>query len=157
MNVERERRELWICSECGRGFANRNQSHSCGRDSLESHFEGKSAAVRNIFDRFAAALQELGPVTVLPEKSRIAFQARMSFAQLTPKRTWVDGHLVLARRVDSPLFRRVDSISTRNHVHHFRLAAETDITPELLEFMREAYSVGEQKHLLAEIASLRSQ
>ena len=38
-------------------------------------------------------------------EDRIAFHVRMSFAQLTPRRGWIDGHLVLARpcvRVSSP-------------------------------------------------------
>jgi hypothetical protein len=103
--------------------------------------------IRAIFDRFAAALRQHGPVTVLPERTRIAFQVRMSFAQLTPRRGWVDGHLVLARRVESPLFRRVESFSPRNHLHAFRLVDPADITPELRALMAEAYAVGEQRHL----------
>jgi hypothetical protein len=51
-----------------------------------------------IYDAFLAMLEEFGPVIVLPEKTRIAFQVRMSFAQLTVRRDWVLGHLVLARR-----------------------------------------------------------
>ena len=27
---------MWRCAECGREFANRNQSHACGRHDLES-------------------------------------------------------------------------------------------------------------------------
>ena len=58
---------------------------------------------------------------MLPEKTRIAFQVRMSFAQLTVRRDWVLGHFVLARRVEDPLFTRVESFSPRNHLHAFRL------------------------------------
>ncbi|HEU0016706.1 MAG TPA: DUF5655 domain-containing protein [Longimicrobium sp.] len=140
-------RPLWTCPECGRAFANRNQQHACGRHSLEAHFAGRDPRIRALFDAFLARIHEIGPVTVLPEKTRIAFQTRMSFAQLSPGRAWVDGHLVLARRVEHPVFRRIDTISQRNHVHHFRLADEADITPDLLGFLREAYDVGEQKHL----------
>jgi hypothetical protein len=138
---------MWTCPACGRRFANRNQSHACGRHELEPHFEGKPPVIRAIFDRFAAALRQHGKVTVLPERTRIAFQVRMSFAQLTPRRGWVDGHLVLARRVESPLFRRVESFSPRNHLHAFRLNDPSDITPELRALMAEAYAVGEQRHL----------
>jgi hypothetical protein len=92
-------------------------------------------------------VQACGPVRVLPEKTRIAFQVRMSFAVATPRRGWVDGHLVLARRVESPVFRRVDSLSPRNHVHVFRLNSPADLTAEFDALLREAYAVGEQKHL----------
>ena len=140
-------RELWTCPECGRGFANANQSHACGRHDLEHHFRGKAPAIRPLYERFVAELEAIGPVTVLPEKTRIAFQVRMSFAQLTPKQGWIDGHLVLAERHESPVFRKVWTVSPRNHVHEFRLTSEADLTPELLGFLREAYAVGEQKHL----------
>ncbi len=138
---------LWRCPKCSREFANRNQSHACGRHSLESHFVGKPVEVRRIYERFLEALQAIGPVTVLPERTRIAFQVRMSFAQLTPRRKWVDGHLVLAARVRSPAFRRVESFSRRNHLHAFRLVHPDDINDELRKWLREAYAVGEQRHL----------
>jgi hypothetical protein len=92
-------------------------------------------------------MRACGPVTVLPEKTRIAFQVRMSFAQITPRARWLDGHVVLARRVEHPRFRRIETISPRNHVHHFRLASASKVDAELCAFLREAYAVGEQQHL----------
>ncbi|HVG44028.1 MAG TPA: DUF5655 domain-containing protein [Longimicrobium sp.] len=141
------RPELWRCAACGRGFANRNQSHACGRHDLEHHFAGKPPEVRALFDAVVAELRALGPVTVLPEKTRIAFQARMSFAQLTPRRGWIDGHVVLARRLEHPRFRGVQTLSPRNHVHTFRLASLADVDDELRAWLAEAYEVGEQRHL----------
>lgn len=138
---------MWKCPRCSRRFANRNQSHACARHQLEPHFHGKLPVIREIFDHFLATLRKNGPVIVLPERTRIAFQVRMSFAQLTPKQNWVDGHLVLARRVEAPLFTRVESFSPRNHLHAFRLVTPTDVTPELRKLMAEAYKVGEQQHL----------
>ena len=140
---------LWRCSRCARQFANRNQSHACGRYELDTHFARKPPVIREIFDRFVRALLAIGPITILPERTRIAFQVRMSFAQLTPRRRWVDGHLVLARRVNSPVFTRVESFSARNHLHAFRLTAPRDVTVELRRWLRDAYAVGEQKHLSA--------
>lgn len=139
-------RPLWPCPACGRAFANANQSHACGRHDLESHFAGKPPLVRAIYDAFLAMLEEIGPVTVLPEKTRIAFQTRMSFAQLTVRRHWVLGHFVLARRVEDPVFTKVETFSSRNHAHHFRLNAPDEVT-RLQGFAREAYALGRQKHL----------
>jgi hypothetical protein len=139
-------RPLWVCRACGRGFANRNQSHACGRHTLERHLGGRSDDVRRIFESFRTMLEGFGPVTVLPEKSRIAFQVRMSFAQLTPRRHWVSGHFVLARRVEDPLFTKIETISPRNHVHHFRLERAEEVE-RLRDYAREAYAVGRQEHL----------
>ena len=138
---------LWTCSRCGRGFANRNQEHACGKYDLAHHFARKDVRIRAIFDAVVAAIQRIGPVRILPEKTRIAFQVRISFAQLTPRRRWVDGHVVLARRLPHSRFRRIDTISRRNHVHHFRLERIEDVDENLSAWLREAYSVGEQRHL----------
>ena len=139
-------RSLWHCPECGRSFANRNQTHACGRHSLEPHFTGRDPEVRRIHDAFLAMLESFGPVAVLPEKTRIAFHVRMSFAQLTVRRRWALGHFVLARRVEDPLFTKVETFSPRNHVHHFRLEQAEEVE-RLRAYAREAYAVGRQEHL----------
>jgi hypothetical protein len=139
---------LWTCPDCRRSFANRNQSHACGRNALEPHFEGKPPEIRALFDAFVARLEEIGPFEILPQKTRIAFHVRMSFAQLSPKRGWIDGHLVLAAPCPRPFVRRIDAISARNHVHHFRLSSEAELDDDsFLGLLREAYAVGEQRHL----------
>jgi len=138
---------MWKCPDCGRSFANRNQSHFCSHVRLDEHFKGREPDVVATFERLLAAARKNGPVTVLPEKTRIAFQVRMSFAAFTLRKRWVDGHVVLARRVESPRFRRIDYISPRNQVHVFRLKGPSEVDAEVERWLAEAYSVGEQKHL----------
>ena len=144
--MNRKDRPLWRCVRCGRSFANPNQSHACGTHELDAHFTGRSPKVRAIYDAFLAMLEGFGPVTVLPEKTRIAFQVRMSFAQLTVRKDWVLGHLVLARRAEGPLFTKVETFSPRNHLHAFRLDDPAEVAP-LEDFARKAYAVGKQEHL----------
>ena len=138
---------LWRCDACGREFANRNQSHACGRYDLDHHFRGKPPEMRALFDSVAAMVRAIGPVRVLPEKTRIAFQVRMSFAQVTVRRRWLDGHVVLARRLEHPRFRRIETFSPRNHMHVFRLERVADLDAEFRDWLAEAYRVGEQRHL----------
>ena len=138
---------LWKCPTCKRLFANRNQTHTCASLDLEHHFAGKPPAIRALYDAFLKAVRANGPVIVLPEKTRIAFQVRMSFAQVTPRRQWLDGHLVLAERIEDPRFRRVETISPRNHVHVFRFERAEEIDEQFRAWLRAAYAVGEQRHL----------
>lgn len=145
--LRRKSRPLWACPRCRRRFANRNQSHACGRHDLDHHFQGKDPAIRALFEAVRRAVNACGPVTLLPEKTRIAFQVRMSFAQVSPRQHWLDGHVVLARRLEHPRFRRIDTISPRNHVHHFRLVRAEDIDDDFRGWLREAYAVGAQEHL----------
>jgi len=141
------RPHLWRCPACRRRFANRNQSHACGRYTLAHHFRGKPPAIRALYNQVLAAVRAVGPVRVLPEKTRIAFQVRMSFAQVTPRQRWIDGHVVLARRLEHPRFRRVETFSPRNHLHAFRLSGPDDIDDEFCAWLAEAYRVGAQEHL----------
>jgi hypothetical protein len=138
---------MWRCPDCKRQFANRNQSHSCGRYTLAAHFEGKPRQVRAVFDKLLGVARANGPVTVLPEKTRIAFQVRMSFAAFVIRKNWIDGHVVLARRLENPRFRRIETFSPRNHLHAFRFASVEEIDREVEGWFAEAYRVGEQRHL----------
>ena len=136
---------MWTCPRCGRSFANRNQAHACAPlRSLDESFAGTDPVVRELFDR---VLAELGPVTVLPENTRIALAVRMSFAAFVPRRHRLDGHLVLARKAEHPLFRNVQELSRRNIVHEFRLTDPAEVDPAFVAVLHEAYAVGEQRHL----------
>jgi hypothetical protein len=138
---------MWTCPTCGRSFANRNQSHFCSQVSLDAHFNGREPQVITTFEKLLESARRSGPVTVVPEKTRIAFQVRMSFAAFTLRRRWIDGHVVLARRLESPRFRRIDHISPGNQVHVFRLTEPSQVDEEVSAWLAEAYQVGQQRHL----------
>ncbi len=147
-------RPMWQCPRCARRFANDNQSHSCGRSTLKSHFAGKPLPMRHLYRLFLNQVRKSGPVLVLPEKTRIAFQVRMCFAAIQVRSSGIIGHLVLAKRHERPCFHRIDSISRRNHVHNFRLQSAADLTEEFCGFIAMSYKVGEQKHLARAAPSL---
>ena len=139
---------MWACPSCARTFASRNQTHTCALlGDLDAHFTGAAPDVRATFDRVLAVVRKLGPVMVLPEKTRIALHVRMSFAALMPRRRWLNGHLVLARRVESPRFVRVETYSPRNVLHAFRLVEPADVDVEFASWLTESYRVGCQEHL----------
>jgi hypothetical protein len=118
--------------------------------------EVKSSEIRGLFDEVVAAIRDVDPVRVLPEETRIAFQVRMSFAQITPKSRWLDGHVVLARRLEHPRFRRIETISPRNHLHSFRLTTRSEVAGEFRSWLAEAYKVGDQRHLERKVRDMAS-
>ncbi len=124
-----------------------NQTHTCAvLGGLDRHFAGSAPQVPAAFDAVLAAVSAMGPVEVLAEKTRIALHVRMSFAAFVPRRDWLSGHLVLARRIDSPRFRRIEVFSPRNVVHVFRLAGPVEVDEEFTGWLAEAYQVGAQQH-----------
>ena len=138
---------MWTCPSCGRQFANPNQSHACGRYELEALFAGAAPHVRETFDRVVDAARLAGPVVVLPEKTRVALQVRMSFAAFVPRKAWLDGHVVLARTLNHPRFRKIEVYSPRNVLHAFRLMSPDEVDDHVRAWLAEAYEVGQQKHL----------
>ena len=139
---------MWTCPDCGRRFANRNQSHSCGPlRSVEDHLEGKPPQIAETYRLFEAAARAVGPLDVLAEKTRIAFFVRMSFAGARVLKSFVEGEVVLARRIEDPRFTSILSISPRNHVHYWKMRRPEDVDDQVKDWLAEAYDVGLQKHL----------
>jgi hypothetical protein len=133
---------MWTCEQRGRTFASRNQTHTCARlGELDRHFATSEPEVRETFERVLAAAQSLGPVQVLAEKTRIALHARMSFAAFVPRRRWLGGHLILARQIASPRFRKIETYSPRNVLHVFRLSAPDEVDEQFRAWLAEAYQV----------------
>ena len=56
-------------------------------------------------------------------------------------------HLVLARRAEHPLFRKVEVYSARNVLHAFRLTSPAEVDDAFAALVAEAYAVGRQEHL----------
>ena len=140
----RSKPPLWTCPQCGERFVTRHMSHSCGSHSIDEHFRGADAVVREIFDALVAAARAIGPVHVYAQKSRIVFQTRGRFVSLTPRKSFMAGHLWLKRRRAHPALHRVESLRNRDFVHNFRLASVAEIDRSFRSLLREAYAVGSQ-------------
>jgi hypothetical protein len=59
----------------------------------------------------------------------------------------LDAHVVLTRRLESPRFRRIESLTPNCHVHHFRIVSLSELDEEVKRWLQEAYRVGAQEHL----------
>ena len=139
--------KLWTCPDCRRTFANARQSHACGRSDLRRHLEGKPEAVVRAFDRFRLEVLRCGPVTMVPERTRVAFHTRMSFAALMPRTRYLRGHLVLPATVRSKRFDTTERVGRRTVVHVFRLGGPEEIDEQFSDWIARAYLVGLQRHL----------
>ncbi|MBV7328342.1 hypothetical protein KFU94_08790 [Chloroflexi bacterium TSY] len=142
-----KRKKLWRCPKCGETFTTPHQWHSCGRFSLDDLFTRSEPTTRQLFDRFVKLVEDCGPVKVIPQKTRIAFQARMRFAAIMPRKHYLSGHFVLARHREEPFSLRIQQFSQQNYVHEFRLDNEEQLSDAFLDCIREAYNVGQQRHL----------
>ena len=139
--------KLWTCPECGHRFVTKNMWHSCSNYSLEHHFDNASDAVRGTFERLLEVIAESGPVTVIPQKTRIAIQAEVRFAHCIVRRKWLLANLWLTREVEHRRLQRREEYGPRSVGHRFRLNSASDIDAEFRELVAESYRVGVREHL----------
>ena len=136
-------RPMWNCPRCGNRFVNKNQYHSCKRYSLTDPFEGKPDKIRGLFDRFREIVEAQGPVKMIPYSDAVGFMVRVRFGNATPRTRWLDIGLWLQRRVESPRFRRVETIYPNAHVHVLRITEADQLDEEVESWVKEAYQVGQ--------------
>ncbi len=139
--------ELWSCPKCGHRFTTKNMWHSCSNYPLEHHFEGCLPIVRSTFDRFLEVIESFGTVEVIPQKTRIAVQARVRFASCVTRKKWLVASLWLTRRVSHPRLQRVEELGPTTFSHQFRLDSPDDLDLPFCALVEESYAVGLRKHL----------
>jgi hypothetical protein len=123
--------------------------HSCGKFSLEDLFAKSEPQVEEFFRKFARMVRSCGEVRMIPQKSRVVFQARMRFAGCMPRKSYLICHLVLPWKMKSARFYRIETFTPRCHAHCFRVTSEEDLDDEVAAWLKEAYQVGQQKFLKA--------
>jgi hypothetical protein len=134
-------RPMWTCPDCSRQFHNVNNAHSCiACIGVEDHLVDKPPGVSEAYRRFEAMVREIGPITVEPLKSRIAFKARTTFAGATFTKGTLRAGWVLARRIDDPRL-KVDTYGGR-HVHTLEVTAPEQLTDDIRPWLEEAYRLG---------------
>jgi hypothetical protein len=140
-------KELWQCPKCGAKFVTPNMWHSCGVHSLEELFARSDPHVLPLFNRFVELVQSVGPVTVIPQKTRVVMMVRVRFAGAMPRKSHFIASFGFARRRESPRFYKIEQYAPHWYGHYTRVASEADFDEEFMDWIRESYAVGEQKHL----------
>jgi hypothetical protein len=115
---------------------------------VEKFLAGKSAVAVALYERFSALVHGCGQVKSAPAKTRIGFQARMIFAAVNKlNERGLEAHVVLTRRLRNRRFKRIEMMSPKCYVHHFKVETPSDLDEEVAEWLCEAYQTGTQEHL----------
>ena len=132
---------LWTCPDCGRIFAQRNQWHSCGSYSVQSHLDNASPQVGELYQRFVELVKECGEVIIEATKTSIAFKSPGLFAVVHFQKKGLKVGFWLPRRIDHPRITRIEAITPQEHVHDVKITSIDDLDGQLQNWLCEAYAV----------------
>lgn len=139
--------DLWSCPECGRQFANLNQWHSCLELALDEHLASKSEHAVALYRAFEAAVGECGEFRMHPQKTRIAFIARMTFASATLARRWIDISFILPEPIGDARISSIDMYGPTGFGHHVRIHEEFEFDGAIRRWLCDAHRRGTQETL----------
>jgi hypothetical protein len=137
---------LWKCPKCGERFVTKNMWHSCGKFTLEALFARSEPHVPRLFNKFPEMIPKCGPVTMIPQKTRVVFQVRVRFGGCYPRKSHLQCALALPRVDDDPRFFKTERYGAHFIGHYFRVHSEADLDEDVQRWMRESYEVGAQRH-----------
>jgi hypothetical protein len=138
---------MWTCPRCSRRYANVNQWHSCGNPELEELLAPHAPTVVAIYRAVETAIATAGEFRVHPQKTRIAFISRMSFAGVKLARRWADLSFILPKPVDDDRIRRIDLYGPTSFGHGMRLGTADDVDATVQSWLAEARRRGDQETL----------
>ena len=129
----------WRCPKCSRRFPVRNQIHSCSRLTLSEALRGKTSQTIALFERLSAVIRRFGSLEIVPQKTRIAFQARKIFLGVRFLRDAIDCEIALPRRIEDPRFRQILSVSPGIHYHYLPIFSPKEIDSAARRVLHEAF------------------
>jgi hypothetical protein len=138
---------LWRCPKCGARFVTKSMWHSCGRFTLKELFAHSDPNVLRLFKEFERLVRSLGPVRMIPQKTRVVFQVRVRFAGAYPRKSYLLCGFALTRRITHPRLVKYEYYGPNWHGHLFRIESEDQFDDKFRQWVKEAYAVGEQRYL----------
>lgn len=137
--VKKRASESWRCPKCSRRFPARNQIHICSRLTLSEALHGKTSQAIALFEHLSGLIRRLGSLEIVPQKTRIAFQARKTFLGVRFLRDAIDCEIALPRRIEDPRFRQILSVSPGLHYHYLRIFSPKEIDSAARQVLNEAF------------------
>lgn len=112
-----------------------------GSFTVKSHFEGKDAAVRQIYDRLLQATRKFGPVAEEPKKTSIHLMNKTAFAGVATRKSAMVLTIKSDRKLPSPRIHKSEQTSAKRFHHEVKLTSAAEVDAELVKWLRDAYAL----------------
>jgi len=108
---------------------------------VKSHFEGKDAAVRQIYNRLLNATGKFGPVAEEPKKTSIHLMNKTAFAGIATRRSALVLTIKSDRKIPSPRIHKSEQTSAQRFHHEVKLTSPAEVDSELVKWLKDAYAL----------------
>src|SRR5262249_8162961 len=98
--------------------------------------------------KLAELVQECGAIIIIPQKTRLCFQARVRFINLVVRKSYMLCEFGFPARNENPRFDKIVQYGPRWYGHRCKVASGQEFDDEFKRWIRLAYEVGQQMHLL---------
>jgi hypothetical protein len=108
---------------------------------IKSHFEGKEAAVRQIYDLILESARKFGAVGEEPKKTSIHLVNRTAFAGVATRKTAIILTIKSDRKLSSPRIHKSEQTSASRFHHEVKLTSPAAVDSELVKWLKDAYAL----------------
>ena len=112
-----------------------------GSFTVKSHFEGKEAAVGQIYDRLLQATRKFGPVTEEPKKTSIHLMHQTAFAGVATRKSALVLTIKSDRQLPGPRIHKSEQTSAHRFHHEVKLTSPAEVDAELVKWLQDAYAL----------------
>ena len=102
-------------------------------------FDGKSQAVRDLYDLLVDELYKLGPVQEIKKAMSISFENHRPFASVLIRNRSIKLVLRTQHRIANQRILSIDRVANKSYDHTVLLDSKNDIDDELMQWLGEAY------------------
>ena len=139
----------WKCPTCSRAFRRSGQKHVCASLTVSDLFGNAGDHSKELFERFSALVDDIGPYELSITKSGIGFSGeRRVFATVRPSRAGLGGFVDLAYEVNDARFPKVEPYTKRLFIHKLALDNPNQLDAQFAGWLSDAYRVGAGEHLV---------
>lgn len=139
---------LWTCPKCGAKLVTANMWHSCGRFTEDDLFARCAPNVRKTYETLRKAVEAIADVTVIPQKTRLAFQIRTRFVGVYPRKDHLIAGFIFTERKPHPRIFKIEGPITGAYIHSARLKSPGDVDAEVKSWICAALPYGRQERPL---------
>lgn len=133
---------VWVCPRCDRSFGRKGQSHLCiPGTTVEEWFADEPEEHRQIHDRIAEHLEQLGDVRVEAVAVGIFYKRRRNLAELRPRADHLGLAMVLPSGRDHPRFSRRTRMEGDRTSFSVPLRTPDDVDQQVLDWLTEAWDL----------------